>query len=216
MSRRSVDARGDKQVLSGGSGLSNLYNHSCTLCPLHDAAETVCVEGSGEPQYRCMVVGEAPGRNEDHMGIPFVGSAGRVLDRALREAFCTDNAREETFVTNAVKCRPERNETPSDSDIDVCVSAYLTREIEAVDPTTLLACGNVAAQALLGETGIARLRGTWHRLDAEQERLVYVTYHPAYVLYRGGIPSETWGIFLKDVIEFADKTIAKGDRFGVV
>lgn len=186
---------------SGVTMLTDLYNHSCTLCPLHEHAQTVCVEASGQSSpYRAMIVGEAPGRNEDAQGIPFVGQAGKILDRALHE--CGFD-RVQMFVTNAVKCRPRGNETPSDSDIDVCVSAYLTREIEAVNATALLACGNAAAQALLGETGVGRLRDTWHLLDSDVTRYVRVTWHPAYIIYRGGAPhSEAWREFLSDVEEF--------------
>src|SRR6188508_596381 len=164
--------------------MKDLYDHSCTLCPLHEKATTVCVEASGQStRLRAMVVGEAPGRNEDQLGIPFVGQAGRILNRALTIAFAHESAdplkvREDLFVTNAVKCRPWGNVTPSNSDIQTCVSAYLTREIEAVNATTLLACGNAAAQALLSETGVTRLRGTWYRIGPD--RHVLVTYHPAY------------------------------------
>lgn len=187
--------------------LSDIYDHECTLCPLHSTAKTVCVEASGTPQYPCMVVGEAPGRNEDERGMPFVGRAGKVLDRALNEAFFTEYARVDTVVTNVVKCRPPGNRDPVESEIDACVSAYLTREIEAVNATTLLACGNVAAQALLGETGVTRLRGTWHRLDADEDRRVLVTWHPAYIVYRG-LDSEAWDQFRGDVNTFANRVIA--------
>jgi DNA polymerase len=157
-----------------------------------------------------MVVGEAPGRNEDHLGVPFVGQAGRILNRALTIAFAHESAdptkvREDLFVTNAVKCRPQNNDTPSASDIETCVSAYLTHEIEAVNATALLACGNVAAQALLGETGIQRLRDTWYRIGPD--RHVLVTWHPAYVLYRGGYPSEAWDLFYDDVKAFAERVL---------
>lgn len=160
-----------------------------------------------------MIVGEAPGRNEDHLGIPFVGQAGRILNRALHMAFHPHEfpdqgkAREELFVTNAVKCRPVGNATPSDSDIETCVSAYLTHEIEAVNATALLACGNAAAQALLGETGIQRLRDTWHPMANTDARHVLVTWHPAYILYRGGYPSEAFDLFYDDVKTFARRVL---------
>jgi len=194
--------------------MSSLYDHSCTLCPLHERAKTVCVEASGQStRLRTMIVGEAPGRNEDELGVPFIGRAGRLLDRALHMAFYPDSkfvlgrARRELFVTNAVKCRPQNNDNPDEMEIDACVSAYLTREIEAVNPTALLALGNVAAQALLGETGVSRLREEWHRLDSDAERYVLVTYHPAYVLYRGGTSGEAWPAFLADVLKFAQEVL---------
>lgn len=189
--------------------LSNLYDHDCTLCPLHENATTVCVEGDGKPQYRCMIVGEAPGRNEDLRGHPFVGQAGRILDKGLERAFVTQAARRETFVTNAVKCRPPHNDTPTFTDTSTCVSAYLTREIESIDPFVILALGNVAAWALLRRTGVTAMRGEWHRLDSERERWVRVTFHPAFIS-RQGYDSDAASMFQEDLDTFAGRAIAVG------
>lgn len=170
----------------------------------------MCVEASGQryaQRFQAMVVGEAPGRNEDETGIPFVGRAGQVLDRALKHAFHVKDPREQVFVTNIVKCRPPGNRDPEESEIDACVSAYLTREIEAVNATVLLACGNVAAGVLCGETGMSRMRGRWYELDADTERWVMPTWHPAYIVYRG-YDSEAWTQFREDVRVFAERAIA--------
>lgn len=169
----------------------------------------MCVEGIGRSQYRAMIVGEAPGRNEDARGIPFIGQAGRILDKGLERAFVTPLARKETFVTNAVKCRPPHNRDPKFSEIKTCVSAYLTREIELVDPFTILALGNPAAWALLRCSGVSALRGDWHRLDSERERWVRVTYHPAFIL-RQGLDSEAADMFQEDLDTFAARAIAIG------
>jgi uracil-DNA glycosylase family 4 len=190
---------------------SDIYDHNCTLCPLHEGAKTVCVEGSGRSQYRAMIVGEAPGRNEDERGTPFIGQAGFILDRVLKDVFISERARQETFVTNAVKCRPPGNRDPKFSEIRACVSAYLTREIELVDPYVILALGNPAAWALIGQTGITSLRGTWHRLDSERERWVLVTYHPAFIL-RQGLDSDAAEMFHDDLNMFANRAIANGHR----
>lgn len=184
------------------------YDPHCTLCPLHENAKHVCIPMSGLGLYRALIVGEAPGRNEDEQDRPFVGQAGRILDKALADAFITENARKEIAVTNAVKCRPVGNVTPTQTHTRTCVSAYLTREIASVDPRYILALGNVAAYALLGHTGIANLRGLWHRLDSERERYVRVTWHPAYLLYQG-LDSSYAQEFRADVNEFAGKVIVR-------
>ena len=183
-----------------------IYDHHCTRCSLHEGAKTVCVEATGTGADGAMVVGEAPGRNEDEQGKPFVGQAGKLLDSVLNSAFMTEQARREVFVTNAVKCRPPGNRTPTDTETDACFS-YLLREIEQVDPYVILALGNAAASVLLGETGITRLRGTWHRLDSERVRFVMPTFHPAYVLYQGGWGSAAHSLFVDDVTMFANKAI---------
>lgn len=188
---------------------SDLYDHECTRCPLHEHAHTVCMEGSGRsPDYYAMVVGEAPGRDEDAAGRPFVGRAGVLLDEALVTAFVSPRARQEVFVTNAVKCRPPGNRTPSQREQQACL-AYLQDEIERVDPHVILALGNAAAFVLLRETGITRIRGEWHRLDRERETWVMPTYHPAFVGYQGGVGSVAWEAFVGDVEMFANRAIAR-------
>lgn len=176
---------------------------------MHVDATTVCIEGSGKPQYRAMIIGEAPGRNEDARGIPFVGRAGFILDRGLQRAFVTERARQEMFVTNAVKCRPPANRDPKYSEIKTCVSAYLTEEIARVDPYVILALGNPAAWALLGRSGVTALRGAWHPLDSERVRYVRVTYHPAFIS-RQGLDSEAADLFEEDLNVFAARAIACG------
>ena len=165
----------------------------------------MCIEGSGKRRrgdVPCMIVGEAPGAYEDAAGTPFVGRAGRILDKGLERAFKMPHARRHVFVTNAVKCRPPKNRDPKPRELRACVSAYLTREIELHDPFAILAVGNVAATALLGRSGIAALRETWHRLDSDAERWVLVTYHPAYI-DRQGLDSEAAELWRNDLREFA-------------
>jgi DNA polymerase len=147
-------------------------------------------------------VGEAPGRQEDVSGVPFVGQAGKVLDKGLAKVSLS---REDVVVTNAVKCRPVSNRTPESDEIEAC-SPYLIREIEALDAYVILALGNVAAEALLGFSGITSIRGTWHRLDAEKERWVMPTFHPAYIL-RKGLDSDTYHQFVLDIQTFAERAM---------
>lgn len=188
--------------------LNKLYDPKCTKCPLHANANHVCVPSSGATdKYKCLIVGEAPGRNEDEQNMPFVGRSGWLLDRELNRAFEVDNARTLIPVTNAVKCRPSDpdgkfNMTPELPDINMCVDAYLTHEIMVLDARVILALGNVAALALLDTTGIAMLRESWHALDTRVERWVLVTYHPAYVL-RQGLDSGVARKFRTDIAEFA-------------
>lgn len=152
-----------------------------------------------------MVVGEAPGRNEDAAGHPFIGRAGALLDDVLADAFVTQFARRETFVTNAAKCRPPANRTPKTSELRAC-ETYLIEEIRLVDPWVILACGNAAIWSLLREQRVTHIRGQWHRLDRERETWVLPTYHPAFVL-RQGLDSLAAEQFKDDVQMFATRAI---------
>ena len=194
--------------------LNKLYDPKCKKCPLHMNAQNVCIPSSGATnKFKCLVVGEAPGRNEDEQNTPFVGRSGWLLDRELNRAFNVDNSRTLIPVTNAVKCRPSDtegryNKTPEYPDIMACTDAYLTHEIFVLDARVILALGNVAAQALLDTTGIAMLRESWHDLGTKKQRWVRVTYHPAYVL-RQGLESKVARQFREDINAFAE-TAEKG------
>lgn len=187
--------------------LRSVYDPHCTRCELHKNATNVCVPSSGRvARYRALVVGEAPGRNEDEQNTPFVGRSGWLLDRELARAFGVEFPRDDIVVTNAVKCRPTSvngkfNLTPQEPDISTCVDAFLTQEITRLDARVILALGNVAASALLNVTGVKMLRDSWHALDSEVERWVRVTYHPAYVL-RNGLDSDVAKGFRKDIEYF--------------
>lgn len=176
------------------------YNHSCTLCDLHATCKTVCMEASGEAIWPGMIIGEAPGANEDERGVPFVGRAGRILDRALAEAAGTRSARNKVVVTNAVKCRPPNNATPTAKQLDACVK-YLEKEIEEIDPVAILALGNAATITLLGTGGISALREQEHYLNRDAVTRVFVTFHPAFVL-RQGYGSDASEMFYADVKQF--------------
>jgi uracil-DNA glycosylase len=147
----------------------------CTRCRLAESRNQV-VFGEGDPAAAVMVVGEAPGAEEDRTGRPFVGRAGKLLDLLLRSI---GFEREQVYICNVLKCRPPGNRNPRPDEVETC-SPYLLRQVEMVAPSAILACGTFAAQTLL-ETGtpIGKLRGTAH--DYHGVPLV-PTYHPAALL----------------------------------
>lgn len=156
-----------------------LVAESCTACGLAATRNSV-VFGAGADDADLMFVGEAPGRNEDMQGEPFVGAAGQLLDRLLDEAGI---ARERTYIANVLKCRPPNNRDPRPEEIDAC-KGYLRSQLELVDPTVVVTLGNFATKLLLRtETGITRLRGRSYRWW--RDKVLVPTYHPAAAL-RGG------------------------------
>jgi DNA polymerase len=155
----------------------------CTRCPLYKDA-TQAVPGEGRPGARLMLIGEQPGDKEDIAGKPFVGPAGRMLDRALEEAGV---AREDAFVTNAVKHfkhemrgKKRLHKSPNAYEIERC-KWWLEQERAIVKPAALVALGASAARSLLGRpVTIKKLRGTAHRLA--DGATVFVTIHPSWLL----------------------------------
>jgi len=151
----------------------------CTQCGLAET-RTQVVFGVGDPQARLMFVGEAPGKNEDLQGEPFVGAAGKLLDTLLGEIGI---ARSEIYIANVLKCRPPGNRDPRSDEIDAC-KGYLREQIRLIAPEVVMTLGNFATKLLLKtEVGITRLRGRPHQwwLGA----LLVPTFHPAAAL-RGG------------------------------
>ncbi len=143
----------------------------CQLCDL-SRSRIKAVPGEGPCPAEIMLVGEAPGREEDLEGSPFVGRAGRLLDIALDEAGLQ---RSEIFITSVIKCRPPDNRRPKSHEIERCCP-YLEAQMNALNPRIVCLMGNVAIQAVLGKHGVTSLRGQiWN------DRFL-VTYHPAAVL----------------------------------
>jgi DNA polymerase len=150
----------------------------CTLCPLSQTRTRV-VFGVGRGDADLMLVGEAPGYHEDQQGEPFVGAAGKLLDRLLGEI---GHSRAQVYIANVLKCRPPNNRDPLQSEIDAC-SDYLRQQLRLVDPRVVLTLGNFATRLLLKrDVGISRLRG---QVYPWWNRLLVPTLHPAAVL-RGG------------------------------
>ena len=152
----------------------------CTRCRLHQARTTV-VFGSGDPNSDLMFVGEAPGFHEDQQGVPFVGQAGKLLDRLLQGIGLT---RADVFVANVLKCRPPGNRDPQPDEIEQC-EPYLFRQIELIRPKVIGTLGNFATKLLSGKpTGITRVHGVEQEVTLGGFRvLLYPLYHPAAALY---------------------------------
>lgn len=157
----------------------------CRRCPLC-AERNRIVFGVGNPRARLVFVGEAPGREEDEKGEPFVGEAGRLLDRIL---FAMGMNREDVYICNVEKCRPPGNRDPLPEEISAC-EPFLKRQLRAIRPRLIVALGRFAAQTLLREeTPIGRLRGRWKEYEGIP---LMPTFHPAYLLRNPGGKKEVW------------------------
>lgn len=160
---------------------------ACTRCELHKTRTRV-VFGVGNRRARWLVIGEAPGADEDRQGEPFVGRAGQLLNEMLHAAGV---AREQVYIANILKCRPPENRDPKPEESKEC-SGYLERQIALVQPGLILAVGRIAAQFLLAvDTPIGQLRGEVHAFGPAAVPLV-VTYHPAYLLRSPGQKRKAW------------------------
>ena len=163
---------------------------TCTLCPLHQT-RTQGVFGVGNRSAQWMVIGEAPGVDEDRQGEPFVGRAGQLLNSMLR---AIGLKREQVFIANILKSRPPNNRDPRPEEVRACIP-YLFRQIELVNPKLILCVGRIAAQTLLEtDTPIGKLRGQLHRIAGN--RPMVVTYHPAYLLRSPGEKRKSWSDLL--------------------
>ena len=159
----------------------------CSRCELHSGRKQT-VFGTGNLRAEWMIIGEAPGADEDTQGEPFVGRAGQLLNSMLQ---AMGYPREQVYIANVVKCRPPGNRDPKPDEVASC-SSYLARQIELVNPRMILCLGRVAAQNLLNtDTPIGKLRGQLHHLG-EKQRPVVVTYHPAYLLRSPGEKRKAW------------------------
>jgi uracil-DNA glycosylase len=173
----------------------------CTLCELH-CTRNRTVFGVGDRQAQWLVVGEAPGADEDQQGEPFVGRAGGLLNSMLRGIGL---AREQVFIANVLKCRPPNNRDPKPEEVAQCLP-YLERQIALLQPRIMLAVGRIAAQNLLAtDTPIGKLRGQLHHFGQAGIPLV-VTYHPAYLLRSPTEKRKAW-----DDLKFARRVAAGAD-----
>ena len=162
--------------------LKEVYREAsgCLRCPLSETRTTV-VFGAGNADADLMFVGEAPGANEDKQGLPFVGQAGKLLDKLLAEIGLE---RSEVFIANVLKCRPPGNRDPNPGEIESC-RGYLHRQVELIEPRVICTLGNFSTKLLRGDpTGISRLHGQpeVHAIGARTVR-IYPLYHPAAALY---------------------------------
>jgi uracil-DNA glycosylase len=152
----------------------------CVRCALHQTRTTV-VFGSGNANAELMFIGEAPGANEDRLGLPFVGQAGKLLEKLLGEIGLQ---RDDVFIANTVKCRPPNNRDPHPNEIESC-QGYLRRQVELIEPTMICTLGNFATKLLRADTtGISRLHGQEEiRMIGPRSVRLYPLYHPAAALY---------------------------------
>ena len=160
---------------------------SCELCSLHKT-RTQTVFGVGDPKANWLFIGEAPGKDEDLQGEPFVGRAGGLLNEMV---FSIGLSREKIFIANILKCRPPKNRDPLASEVAQCFP-YLERQIQHIDPMIIIAVGKVAAQNLLQtDKDMNQLRGRIHSFGAKKIPLV-VIYHPAYLLRSPSQKFKAW------------------------
>lgn len=176
----------------------------CTLCELHQGRSQT-VFGVGNRLADLMIIGEAPGAEEDRQGEPFVGRAGQLLTAMLRAIRLT---RQDVYIANILKCRPPNNRDPKPEEAALC-SQYLKRQIELIQPRLILAVGRIAAQRLLqSNSSLARLRGQLHRYPLTNTPLI-ATYHPAYLLRTPSDKGKAW----QDLI-FVQKTLGVQGKAG--
>ncbi|NLF17295.1 MAG: uracil-DNA glycosylase, partial [Lentisphaerae bacterium] len=156
----------------------------CRRCPLcQERTQTVFGEGPADAEL--MFIGEAPGRDEDLQGRPFVGAAGQLLTRMIE---AMQFSRDEVYIANIVKCRPPRNRVPDPAEAAACLP-YLRRQIALIRPKVIVTLGATPLLYLLGKTGITRVRGQWAEIDGIP---TLPTYHPAFLLRAPERKAEVW------------------------
>lgn len=157
----------------------------CVRCSLSVKRKNI-VFGSGNPQADLVLVGEAPGREEDEKGYPFVGEAGRLLEKIL---FAMNLTREDVYICNVIKCRPPQNRDPQTDEINSC-EPFLKQQLDIIKPKLIIALGRFATQTLLQtKAPISRLRGHWHEYEGVP---LMPTFHPAYLLRNPSGKREVW------------------------
>lgn len=159
-------------------------------CELKRGARNL-VFADGTPGARVMIIGEAPGREEDREGRPFVGRAGQLLDRML--AAIDLNRDSSVYITNVLPWRPPQNRDPKPDEIAM-MQPFLRRHVELAAPDVLVVMGNISCQAVLGKRGITRLRGHWSEAF---DKPVLPMFHPAYLLRQPVMKRETWADLLE-------------------
>ena len=170
----------------------------CKKCNLHKTRQNT-VFGEGDPDSNIMIIGEAPGREEDEAGRPFVGRAGKLLNEFLKSI---DLNRDSVFIANTIKCRPPENRDPETAEINAC-SNYLDQQINFIKPKVLVLLGKVAANRLLGEDmPMSELRLKKFFID-KYDIPIIVFYHPAYILRSPSQKKKVWDDlqYLKGIID---------------
>ncbi|MDA0652755.1 MAG: uracil-DNA glycosylase [Proteobacteria bacterium] len=201
---REETARSAREAAATASSLSELRDALASFegCALKKTAKNL-VFADGNPAGPLMIIGEAPGGEEDRLGVPFVGPAGKLLDLMLDSIGL---GRDRAYVTNILPWRPPGNRSPTDAEIAACLP-FVKRHIELVAPKILILVGGTAAKTLLGKTqGIMRLRGHWYTYESGQTGppiYARAILHPAYLLRTPAQKRETW----LDLLEIKHKLI---------
>lgn len=187
----------NKELIISWDKLTDLINN-CTDCRLCNTRKNLVIE-RGNRNSQWMFIGEAPGENEDIQGLPFVGSAGQLLDKMLA-AMKLDH-KQDVYICNTVKCRPPQNRNPEADEIAQC-NNYLLSQINLVKPKIIVVLGRIAAHTLLKTTqATSKLRNAVHYIEGNIP--VIVTYHPAYLLRNPSAKKDTW-----EDLQLAMKTFA--------
>jgi uracil-DNA glycosylase family 4 len=159
----------------------------CTRCPL-SLSRTKAVPGEGPSDARVVIIGEGPGRSEDVEGRPFVGAAGRELERLLKNAGLR---REDVFITNVVKCRPPDNRRPTSDEADAC-DPYLQRQLDLIRPKVVVLLGDSALKRFLPGESLGKAHG---KLFDKELFALFATYHPAAMMYNRSLESVVYEDF---------------------
>jgi len=169
---------------------------SCNKCSLAHTRKNV-IFGEGSSHAPIFIIGEAPGKEEDQQGRPFVGYSGQLLDKILDA--CGFTRTRHVFISNILKCRPPGNRVPLPEEIEVC-KPYLLRQIELINPKILILLGATALKAMIGpEMRITKIRGNWINWE---NRLVMPVYHPSALLRNPELKRDTWKDFKKIVLKY--------------
>jgi len=168
--------------------------HDCTKCRLAKT-RTQVVFGTGNPDASLMFIGEAPGRDEDLKGEPFVGRAGQLLTDIIKAMKLT---RDDVYIANVIKCRPPENRNPEPDELDEC-RPYIQRQIALIQPKVIVTLGKFALQSLTGKAhAVSAARGQWTSYDGIK---VMPTYHPAYLLRTPSAKKDVWNDMKKVMAE---------------
>lgn len=171
---------------------------NCKRCPLA-AGRNHVIFGEGNPHAPILIIGEAPGGDEDRIGRPFVGNSGKLLDRIL--AACGFDRSRHVFISNVIKCRPPGNRTPLPEEIEKC-RPFLTAQIEIIDPKILILLGATALKNMISaDMKITRCRGQWIPWE---NRLAMPVYHPSALLRNPSLKRDTWEDFKKIVFKYRE------------
>ena len=169
------------------------------FCDLKKGSRNL-VFSSGDPNAKVMIVGEAPGREEDIQGVPFVGRAGQLLDKMLRPIGLTRNKNQlnnnlitTAYICNVIPWRPPHNRDPNSDEIEMMLP-FLKKHISLVQPKIIVSLGNISCRALIGQTGITKLRGNW--FDFDKTPLMPMC-HPAYLLKNNAAKKDAWSDLLQ-------------------